>query len=248
MFLWLGISILVQLALIIHVVRNGRNSIWIMAIFFFPFVGALAYFIVEILPGLQNTRQVRTAKAHVASLIDPERELRSANEELAIVDTPSNRVKVGDALASLNRHAEAIPHYVKALVRGEDASTMIRLSQALLETGKSDEALRVLDKCPDATTVSERDRRSLLRARILEHLGHKGEAEDLYTDIISRLPGEEARCRYAGLLLERGAKDRAREVLEEVELRMKRLTRAQRAPDAEMYDWAMRELTALRAK
>ena len=246
MFLGLGVSILIQLFLIIHVVRTGRNSIWIMAIFFFPFVGALAYFIVEILPGLQNTRQVRDARAQVSKFVDPERELRRANDALSMVDTPANRVEVGDALAALGRYSDAVPHYRKALERGPDPKIGAKLARALFETGSSAEALTLIDSAGEPRALGERDRRGLLRARILDDLGRKGEAEDIYADIVTRLPGEEARCRYAALLLERGAKPQALQVLEEVEARMKRLTRAQRAPDAVMYDWAMKELAALR--
>lgn len=246
MFLGLGVTILIQLFLIIHVIRTGRNSIWIMAIFFFPLVGALAYFIVEILPGLQNTRQVRDARTQVAKFVDPERELRRANDALSMVDTAANRVEVGEALSALNRHAEAIPHYRKAMERGPDARISMKLARALFETGQSQEALTLVDETPVPVALGESDRRGLLRARILDDLGRKAEAEEIYADIVTRLPGEEARCRYAALLLERGAKRDAQRILEEVEARMKRLTRAQRAPDATMYDWAMKELAALR--
>jgi hypothetical protein len=62
------------------------------------------------------------------------------------------------------------------------------------------------------------------------------------------MPGEEARCRYAALLLSEGWERKAIAVLEEVESRMKRLDRQQRAADADMYRWAMETLRGLRAK
>ncbi len=70
----------------------------------------------------------------------------------------------------------------------------------------------------------------------------------IYADLVTRLPGEEARCRYAGLLLEQGRDEQARMVLEEVESRMKLMDRRQRAAEADMYRWAMQRLGALRAK
>lgn len=240
-------TVLFQLLLIVHVVKTGRNSIWIMVLFFFPVVGALAYFLVEIMPGMQHNRQVRTVRANVAAFVDPERELRRANDALELVDAPATRADVGDAYAALGRYADAVPHYRKALERGPDETISAKLARALFETGASEEALMLIDGLPEAVGQGAKDRRSLLRARILDHLGRKSEAEDIYADIVTRLAGEEARCRYAALLLERGAKAEAQGVLEEVEARMKRLTKAQRAPDKTMYDWATRELAKLRA-
>ena len=86
----------------------------------------------------------------------------------------------------------------------------------------------------------------MLRARVLEELNRNDEALELYGDVMERVPGDEARCRYAGLLLKVGRKPDARRVLEDVEHRMKYLDRQARAENAPMYDWAMKELTALR--
>ena len=73
------------------------------------------------------------------------------------------------------------------------------------------------------------------------------EALAIYRDIVTRMPGEEARCRYAGLLLDLGRKREAQGVLEEVEDRMKRLDNYQRRADADMYRWAVDKLKELRA-
>jgi len=48
------------------------------------------------------------------------------------------------------------------------------------------------------------------------------------------------------LLIEQGQVRRAREVLEEVESRMRLLTRQQRAAEADMYRWATERLRELR--
>ena len=60
------------------------------------------------------------------------------------------------------------------------------------------------------------------------------------------LPGDEARCRYAALLLKAGRKAEAQRVLEDVEHRMKLIDRHTRAAEAPMYEWAMSELGTLR--
>lgn len=240
-----------QVLCIVHLVRNGRNQMWLMALVFLPVVSAIAYFIVEILPGLGSNRHVRTARAKAVAALDPERELRAARDALDLADTAANRLRVADALAELGRHAEALPLYresIQMTVGDPDARTQGKLAAALYETGQAAEALAWLDAIPAPLGQSERDRQTLLRAKILEHLGRKDEALALYEDVSTRMPGEEARCRYAALLLDQGWDRRALKVLEEVEARMKRLDRQQRAADADMYRWATGALAALREK
>ena len=239
-----------QVLCIVHLMRNGRNPLWLSALIFLPVVSALAYFVVEIMPGLGTNRHVRTAQAKAVAALDPERDLRAARDALDLADTAANRIRVADALSALGRHGEAVPLYREAIrmTPGEgDARTRVKLTTALYETGQGKEALALLDVLEPASGQSEADRRTLLRAKILEHLDRKPEALALYASIIASVPGEEARCRYAALLLDQGQSWRAREVLEEVEKRMKRLDRQQRAAEADMYRWAMDQLARLRS-
>ena len=96
--------------------------------------------------------------------------------------------------------------------------------------------------CP----VGSRSPLALLRARVLEDLGRDDEALPIFADVSERVPGDEARCRYAALLLKMGKKGQARLVLEDVEHRFKRVNKQRSAADAPMYDWAMGELARLR--
>lgn len=43
---------------IVDVLRRGRGSLWIMALVFLPVASAVAYFGVEILPGLKEARRL----------------------------------------------------------------------------------------------------------------------------------------------------------------------------------------------
>jgi hypothetical protein len=246
--IWLAATVLFQIVCVVHVIRTGRNQMWIMAIGFLPVVGSIAYVVTEVLPTMGNNRHVRTARAQIVAKVDPERTLRVARSQLDIADTAANRIAVADAYADLNRHFDALPLYREALamIPGDDDVTSVKLARALFETGDAAGALNILDTVPQPRGSSVADRRAMLRARVLEHLGRTSEAAALYDDVVSRLPGEEARCRYAALLIGIGDTARARHLLEEVEARMKRLDRTQRAAESDMYDWAMVQLAQLR--
>lgn len=243
--------IALQVACVVHLVKTGRNTLWLTALIFLPLVGTLAYLIVEVLPGLQGNRHVRTARAKAVAALDPEREVRVAREALDLADTAANRMRLADALAALGRHDEAIPLYRESIQKtaGDvDTRTQRKLATSLFETGQGVEAIALLDAIEPPLGQSERDTQQLLRAKVLEHLGHKDDALALYEDVVTRMPGEEARCRYAALLIAEGWDRKAMTVLEEVEGRMKHLDRHQRAAEADMYRWAVEALRTLRAR
>jgi len=245
MIVYLAI-IAVQVFCVVDVIRRGRNTIWIMALVFLPVVGALAYFIVEILPTLQHNRHVRAARQTVVEKLDPERELRAAQQALDVADTMANRIRVADALTELGRHSAALPLYQRGAGPRPDFRTGEKLARSLFLNDRPTEALSVLDALPKVTAQSDQDRAKLLRGRILEDMGRSEEALELYGDVMDRMAGDEARCRYAALLLKVGRRGEARRVLEEVEHRMKYIDRHTRASQGPMYDWAMNELTTLR--
>ena len=235
-----------QVFCIVDVIRRGRSTIWIMALVFLPLASGIAYFIVEILPGLQGNRHVRVARQKIVEKIDPERELRAAQQALDVADTMANRIRVADALTALGRHAEALPLYKRSVGVRPDFRTGEKLARSLFLNDRPTDALAALDALPKVSSQSEIDRTKLLRARIFEDLNSNDEALELYADVIDRLPGDEARCRYAALLLKVGRAAEARKVLEDVEHRLKYIDRHTRAADASMYEWAMRELNGLR--
>lgn len=240
--------IAIQVVLIIDVIRFGRNRIWIMALMFLPVASTIAYFIIEVYPRMRHNRHVRDMREKVIDKIDPERELRAARDALDLAKTAANRVRLADALAGHGRHAEAISLYRDAIGTGKaDFRLGEKLARAQYLADRNGDALATLDEMGSPSAPSDRDRISVLRARVLEDLQRDEEASEIYADLVGRYPGDEVRCRYAGLLLNQGKRREARALLEEVEARLKRLNRQQRSVDAPMYDWAMGKLAELRA-
>ncbi|SEJ55935.1 hypothetical protein SAMN05518849_108168 [Sphingobium sp. AP50] len=241
-------SICLQIVCALHVIRSGRNQIWLLFIFLFSLLGCFAYVMLEVLPQHWNNRHVRTARSQVVGKVDPERAVREAERALDMADTAANHIALGDAQAARHRYAEAEAAYRKALSLGpgNDWGTQVKLAAVLFERGVSAEALRLLDAAPELSRGSEWDRRALLRARILADLNRSAEARTLFEDVVERVAGEEARCHYAAFLLQQGDSRRAQAILEEVERRAKRMDRTQRASQADMYRWAGEQLAELR--
>lgn len=246
----IGLSILVQLACAVHCVRNGRNGLWLMVIIFLSLPGCLAYAIFEILPQYRGGRAVRSAREAAARKLDPQREVRAARDALDLVDTAANRIALGDALVGTGAYSEACGHYRAALGKapGADRETQLKLAAAELESGDAAGARRHLETLPESGSASENDRARLLLARALDACGEREEAVALYADVGQRLPGGEAHCRRAALLIAMGREGEAEQILSDVAQVVKRLDRYQRSQNRDMYDWAARTLDGLRSR
>jgi hypothetical protein len=241
-------SILVQVTCAVHCVRNGRSSLWLMVIIFLSLPGCFAYAVFEILPQYAGRREVRAAKAAAVRKLDPERDIRAAREALDTADTAANRSMLGDALANSGAWSEAALHYRVALDRSpvSDRAAQLKLARAQLESGNPGSARGLLETLPESGSPSENDRAALLLARSLDDLGETERALALYADLGERIPGAEAQCRRAALLIRAGRAAEAIPLLEEAERRARRLDRFERSKDSAMYDWAARTLAELR--
>lgn len=241
-------SFLVQVACVVHLFRNHRNTLWLWAILLLPIAGSAAYVVVEVLPGLFGRREVRAVQTAAVRRLDPERELRAAREAVDVADTAATRTALADALAEAGHWGEAVRHYREAAAKtpGKDRAAGLKLARACLEAGHVAEARRLLETLPESASPSENDRAALLLARSLDELGEADRAAALYAELGERMPGAEAQCRHAALLIARGRGAEAVPLLEETERRARRLDKMERKKDSEMYDWAARTLAELR--
>jgi hypothetical protein len=244
--IYLFVVMSAQLACIIHLFRHDRWLRWLMPLIFFP-LSPIAYFAVEILPDLYASWKERKERRKLAIPADPKAEFHDAQRAFDLVDSAANRLRLADACTALGQHRDALPHYERATLGRMDFRTGEKLARCLFLNDRPADALKVLDESPRAITRSDRDTVALLRARVLEDLRRYDEALEVYADVTERLAGDEALCRYAGLLLKVGHTEKARLALEEVEHRMTRRDQLHRSAHAPMYDWAMKQLTELRA-
>lgn len=211
-----------QIACVVHCIRSGRNSMWIMAIVFFPVLGSLVYVILEVRPGYTGGRTARAAKAAAVKALDPGRDERLARAALEMADTAANHVALGDALAAQERWSEAVSSRIDRAIR-------FKLAKACFEAGRPARARELVESLPPSGSPSETDRTNLLLARLLADTGEIDRAISLYADVGTRLPGAEAQCRQAALLLEQGRRTEVLPLLVEVEKRSKRMDRHERA-------------------
>jgi hypothetical protein len=240
------LTILIQVGFAVHVVRTGRNAMWLWIIIFVPLVGCLVYFIAELLPELSRSQTVARAKGHLINTVDPQRELRRRRELAEASGTVENRVALADECVEARMYDEAITLYRECLVgiHDTDPNIMERLARAQFESGAAAEARATLERLIQENAEYKSTEGHLLYARTLEAMGATEAACKEYEILAESYPGEEARVRYALLLAKQGDKARAQALFQET------LTRARRAPryyrDKER-EWIRMAETALKS-
>jgi hypothetical protein len=238
------LSLLIQAGLIVHVIKTGRNSLWIWAIALLPAAGPLAYVVVELLPQLFGGRAAKRARAGVQRIIDPDRDLRRASSEVEISGNVDARRRLAVELFERAQYARAIEVYQAGLhgIFEHDPTLLAGLAQAQFANEDYPGARQTLERLTANNPEFKSADVQLLYARTLEAQGATDLAEQEYAAVAPAYPGAEARLRYGLLLKRTGKAQEARQVLKEL------LESAELAPphyrkaQAEWLERARREL------
>ena len=228
------LSIIVQVALIIHVVKTGRNQIWIWVLALLSLPGAIAYIAVEILPELFRSHTAQRTARGLRKAMDPGADLRRYENEARVGSNVASRQRYAEELVRHERYDEAIGQYREALtgLYEHDPNLMLGLAQAQFGKGDASAARATLDELIQRNPDFRSPAGHLLYARALEAEGNVPKALEEYAVLAPSYPGAEASVRYAQLLQAQGrraeAQKVARELLEQARIAPSHYRRAQR--------------------
>ncbi|HTT41028.1 MAG TPA: tetratricopeptide repeat protein [Burkholderiales bacterium] len=226
---------IVQAALIIHVIKTGRNFLWVWVLLLLPFgIGALAYLAVEVLPELFRSRTAQRASRGFKRAMDPGAELRRYENEARVTGNVASRQRYAAELVRHQRYDQAIEQYSQALtgLYEHDPNLMLGLAQAQFGKGDVRAARQTLDELIKENPTFRSPDGHLLYARALAAEGNIAKALEEYRVLAPGYPGAEAAVRYAQLLETQGehaeAQRIARELLEQARIAPGHYRRAQR--------------------
>jgi hypothetical protein len=234
--LFLILSIIIQAAFIIHVIKTGRNQLWIWVLIIpgLALAGILAYVAVEIIPGLFRSRTAQRTARGFRKALDPGADLRRYENEVRVAGNVASRQRYAEELLRHERYDEAIAQYREALtgLYEHDANLMLGLAQAQFGKGDASGARATLDELIRLNPDFRSPAGHLLYARALAAEGNVQKALEEYQVLASSYPGAEAAVRYAQLLQAQGRPEEARKVardlLEQARIAPGHYRRAQR--------------------
>ncbi|HTW74716.1 MAG TPA: tetratricopeptide repeat protein [Steroidobacteraceae bacterium] len=211
-------GILIEVALIVHCLRTGRNWLWILAIVLLGPLGWIAYGIVELLPALFGSRGARGAVRGMRRALDPGQDLRRYEAEVQRSGDVASRQHYAEALIHHGRAREAVEVYRQALsgLYESDPDLMLALARAQFAAQAYGEARATLEELMKRNPTFQSPDRHLLYARALEAEGNAARALEEYAAVARYYAGAEAAVRYAQLLRASGDAGKARAVLQDL--------------------------------
>jgi hypothetical protein len=210
----LSLVVVLQIIAVVHLFRTGRDQRWLFLIILVPLIGSIAYFIVEVLPSLQNNPGARRAMKRAQSVIDPNRDLRDHTlnyERSQNVETAS---KLAAELTKAGRHAEAIQvcNSARTGLFEDDPKILLALAKAQSAAGDYGAAIVTLDYLREKSPGLRSAEGHLIYTRALEETGATERALEEYDALAKYYPGAEARVRQAMLYKKLGQTARAAEL------------------------------------
>lgn len=215
---FLILSIAIQAGLIIHVIKTGRNQIWIWVLALLSFPGIIAYVAVEIIPDLFRSRTAQRTARGLKKAMDPTADLRRYESEARLAGNVSSRQRYADELTRHGRYDEAIAQYRSALtgLYEHDPNLMLGVAQAQFAKGDAVAARTTLDELIRLNPDFRSPQGHLLYARALEAEGNVTKALEEYQVLAPSYPGAEAAVRYAQLLKAQGRREESQKVAREL--------------------------------
>ena len=239
-----GLSLIVSVALCVHVVRTNQSMYWLWIILAIPWLGALVYLFAVIVPGLSQGTAARRLAQGARQAIDPTREYREARDACQDSPTVHNRMRLAKAAVALGRYDEAQHLYDEAAqgIHADDPTLLLGRAVCLIELGRHGEALALLDRLAQD---GDRDRNpavALALGRAYEGLGRISEADAAYEGAAGRLPGLEGVGRYAAFLGRQGRRREAEEAIAEMDRRIAKANPQFRREGRAWRDFAARAM------
>ena len=235
--LYLFLSILIQVILVVHVIKTGRNTmwIWVLALPYIALPGAIAYIAIEILPELFRSRTAQRTARGFKKAIDPTADLRRYENEARVTGNVASRQRYAEELSRQGRYDEAIVQFREALtgLYEHDPNLMLGVARAQFDKGDAAAARTTLDDLIRLNPDFRSPEGHLLYARALETEGNITKAIEEYSVLANSYPGAEAAVRYAQLLKSQGraaeAQKVARDLLEQARIAPAHYRRAQKS-------------------
>jgi len=232
--IFLILTLMIQIALIVHVIKTGRTQIWIWVLALLSLPGAIAYIAVELIPDVLRSRAARRTARGLMKTVDPGADLRRYESEVRVAGNVASRQRYAEELTRHQRYDEAIAQYREALsgLYEHDPNLMLGLAQAQFGKGDASAARATLDELIRLNPQFRSPAGHLLYARALEAEGNVQKALEEFRVLAFSYPGAEAAVRYAQLLAAQGqhseAQKVARELLEQARIAPGHYRRAQR--------------------
>lgn len=233
-FVGIGLHFAIALFFAVHAVRTGQQTYWLFILFSFPLLGSMVYALTIYLPNSRLERQARKAVAGAVKRLDPTRELRAAHDAYDQAATVQNRMRLAAALFEAGEVADAADH-CEACLHGPFANEpelRYVAARANLGAGRPAAALRHVEQLRQQEPGFRPEAVALLLAQALAADNRHDEARSAYIEALRRFDSFDCRAEYAIWAAERGDRETALRLRDEIARATRRWNRHTRELNA----------------
>jgi hypothetical protein len=208
----------IQIALVVHVLKTGRDRYWIWLLIFLPLIAGAAYFLIEILPDLRGSIFGQRALRGVRKAIDPGGSIKHRAEAWEQSPNADNARRYGQALLEAGKPEQAMSVLDTALSGffATEPTLLLLRAQVQFEMEKPQQAVDTLEQLQEHNKDFRSPEGHLLYARALEASGNLENALTEYRSVSTYFPGAEARYRLAMALKNSDHENKAQREFEQI--------------------------------
>ena len=212
------LSLVLQVAFVIHIVKTGRSTTWIWIVVMLPMAGSIAYLILEVLPGFAKGKAGRQAGSRVTSIVNPNKDIKAAAEQFSITDTVENSMRLAEECFDKHLYSEAKELYLKCLHghHADDPYLMFGLARSEFQLGNYTSVKSILDELIELNPDFKSPDAHLLYARCLTELNEVAAAFAEYEVLHDYFTGPEASFYFAKLLKMQNKSERANQIFRQI--------------------------------
>ena len=214
----LYLNIILTILIIAHIFRTNRPKYWVFIILISGILGALIYFIFEIIPDLLGRPRPRTILRQAKQNINRKSDIHELEKRQEFTGSIDATRHLANTLIKNNRPEEAVSHY-KNILKGiyrEDPDLLLGLAEAQFANQTYDECIITLDflreKNPQYTSADGH----LIYAKSLVNCSRTEEALHEYKALTGYFIGAEAKYRLASLLETQNQNEHALEIYKDL--------------------------------
>lgn len=148
-----------QLLFIIHIIKNNKPFFWLWLLVFLPYIGGVAYFIIEILPDLSQSKSINKMGSAIDGAFHPNKKIQDLERLVKRQETISNIVQLADAYTDSGNYLKAIDLY-KSCLHGQyenDGEIQFKLITCLYKAGDLENAKIVLQQFKKFNEISNQE-------------------------------------------------------------------------------------------
>lgn len=196
-----------------HLIKNKNSYYWVFLILFLPIIGSAIYIFSQVF----KKNDVEKIQSEISTLINPTKKIKDLESQLQFSETFQNRVNLADAFFEVKDFYNAVKHYEASLKDNfhKDFYVIKQLIASYFELNDYENVLLYSEKLKNNSEF-ENSKAQFFYGLALDKVGKTEEAEVELRKIDTRFSNYNERLTLAEFLLERGKKEDAKEILQEI--------------------------------